>query len=373
MHSFLDYELPPDRIAQQPTAERDLSKLMVLRRESGDISHRLFRDLPDLLNAGDLLVLNDTRVLPARLIGHRDKTGGKWEGLFLREVNGGRGFVGRVESSRPAASQDSQTAGLEDSTRPTNLLWEMLCQTKGKPELGESFSVEGASLRMILRGKEGGHWLMKPEPDGSPADLLQQFGHMPLPPYIRKGLDEPSDRDRYQTVFARADGSVAAPTAGLHFTPAVFDRLRERGIHWTHVTLHIGLGTFEPIRAENPTEHVMHHEWADVPPAAVEAIQQCKAYGGRVISVGTTATRALESAARDGGLKPRRGETNLFIQEPYAFRVIDGLITNFHLPRTTLLLLVGAFAGSDLLRRAYAEAIANAYRFYSYGDAMLIL
>lgn len=341
MQPFLDYELPPDRIAQQPAAQRDLSKLMVLRRASAEIAHHVFRDLPDLLNPGDLLVLNDTRVLPARLIGHRDKTGGKWEGLFLRETADG--------------------------------LWEMLCQTKGKLEIGESCSVEPGPLRMVLRGKQGGHWLMKPEPDGSPADLLRAFGRMPLPPYIRKGKDEPSDRDRYQTVFARTDGSVAAPTAGLHFTPNVFDRLRERGIQWTHITLHVGLGTFEPIRAENPTEHIMHHEWADVPAAAVEAIRECKARGGRVISVGTTATRALESAVSDGVLKPWRGETNLFIQEPYAFRLIDGLITNFHLPRTTLLLLVGAFAGSDLLRRAYAEAIANAYRFYSYGDAMLIL
>ena len=341
MASIFDYELPPRLIAQQPAAERDAARLMVLNRARGAIAHHFFRDLPDLLNANDLLVLNDTRVLPARLIGHRDKTGGNWEGLFLGESEGG--------------------------------LWEMLCQTKGKPEIGEGFSVNSGTLRMVLRGKLDGHWLMEPQPQGSPADLLTRFGHMPLPPYIRKGKDEPSDRDRYQTVYARSDGSVAAPTAGLHFTPAVFDRLRERGVQWTHVTLHVGLGTFEPIRAENPTKHVMHHEWADVPAAAVEAIQECKARGGRVISVGTTATRALESAAKDGLLKPWSGRTNLFIHPPYDFRVIDGLITNFHLPRTTLLLLVGAFAGTEFLQRAYATAIAMEYRFFSYGDAMLIL
>ena len=341
MEPFLDYELPADRIAQHPAAQRDLSKLMVLRRARAEIAHHIFRDLPELLNPSDLLVLNDTRVLPARLIGHREKTSGKWEGLFLRETGNG--------------------------------LWEMLCQTKGKPEIGEVFSVAAGPLRMTLRGKEGGHWLMQPDAKGSPAELLHRFGRMPLPPYIRKGKDEFTDRDRYQTVFARSDGSVAAPTAGLHFTPAVFEQLRERGIQWTHVTLHVGLGTFEPIRSDNPTEHVMHHEWADVSDAAVEAIQRCKEQGGRVIGIGTTATRALESAARGGTLKPWHGETNLFIQDPYRFQVIDGLITNFHLPRTTLLLLVGALTGSEMLRRAYAEAIANEYRFFSYGDAMLIL
>ncbi len=341
MGSFYDYDLPPERIAQHSAAERDTSRLMVLRRPTGEITHHIFRDLSNLLNPGDLLVLNDTRVLPARLIGKRDKTGGKWEGLFVRETDDG--------------------------------LWEMLCQTKGKAEVGETFTVDAGSLRMILRGKVDGHWLMEPQPHGSPANLLTTFGHMPLPPYIRKGRDEAADRDRYQTVFARADGSIAAPTAGLHFTPSLFERLRERGVGWTHVTLHVGLGTFEPIRVDDPAKHVMHHEWSEVSQGAVDAIRQCKARGGRVVAVGTTATRALESAALGGDLHAWRSETNLFIREPFAFRVIDGLITNFHLPRTTLLLLVGAFAGAELLRRAYAAAIAMEYRFYSYGDAMLIL
>jgi S-adenosylmethionine:tRNA ribosyltransferase-isomerase len=194
-----------------------------------------------------------------------------------------------------------------------------------------------------------------------------------LPPYIRKGRAGVADRERYQTVYARADGSVAAPTAGLHFTPAVFDRLKVRGIAWTSVTLHVGLGTFEPIKTADPTQHRMHAEWADVPTAAVEAIRACKARGGRVIAVGTTATRALESAARGGELRAWRGETDIYIHPPYQFRAIDSLITNFHLPRTTLLLLVAAFAGAELVKRAYDDAMREEYRFYSYGDAMLIV
>src|SRR5262249_20385684 len=194
-----------------------------------------------------------------------------------------------------------------------------------------------------------------------------------LPPYIRKGMEQPGDRERYQTVYARADGSVAAPTAGLHFTPAVFDRLRARGIEWEYVTLHVGLGTFEPIRTQDPTQHQMHAEWGDVPAPTVGAIRECKSRGGRVIAVGTTATRALETAARGGELCPWRGETDIYIHPPYRFRVLDGLATNFHLPRTTLLLLVAAFAGPELVRRAYAEAVREQYHFYSYGDAMLVL
>jgi S-adenosylmethionine:tRNA ribosyltransferase-isomerase len=341
MDALFDYELPPERIAQHPAPERDGARLMVLRRRRNQIAHHVFRDLPELLNPGDLLVLNDTRVLAARLLGFRNKTGGKWEGLFLRETTDG--------------------------------LWEMLCQTKGKPETGETFRIGSGELCLVLRSKANGHWLMEPQPRGSPAEVLAKHGHIPLPPYIRKGKDEAADRDRYQTVFARADGSIAAPTAGLHFTPAVLERLRQRGISWTHVTLHVGIGTFEPIRTDDPSLHIMHHEWAEVPSDAVEAVRQCKERGGRIIAVGTTATRALESAAKDGSLHPWRSETNLFIQSPYEFKVIDGLITNFHLPRTTLLLLVAAFAGKEFLQRAYAEAIANEYRFYSYGDAMLIL
>lgn len=338
---LLDYDLPPHLIAQEPAPDRDAARLLVLDRATGALAHRHFRDLPELLSPGDLLVLNDTRVLPARLVGRRERTGGKWEGLFLRETAEG--------------------------------MWELLAQTRGRPQEGEVLAIDPGPLRLTLRGRAGGHWLAEPAPAGRAADLLAASGRVPLPPYIRKGIGGEADRERYQTVYARADGSVAAPTAGLHFTPALFDRLRDRGIEQAMVTLHVGLGTFEPIKAEDPSRHRMHAEWGEVPAGTVAAIRACKARGGRVIAVGTTATRALESAALNGELVPWRGETDIFIRPPYRFRVLDGLVTNFHLPRTTLLLLVAALAGADMVRAAYAEAVRREYRFYSYGDAMLIL
>jgi S-adenosylmethionine:tRNA ribosyltransferase-isomerase len=338
--NLLDYVLPPHLIAQEPTADRDAARLLVVDRSTGQLSHFHFRDLPCLLSPGDLLVLNVTRVLPARLIGRRERTGGKWEGLFLRATPGG--------------------------------LWELLAQTRGHPEPGEVIVIEPGPLRLTLRGRAGGHWLAEPSPMASPAELLAVSGHVPLPPYIRKGREEPGDGERYQTVYARADGSVAAPTAGLHFTPDLFERLRSRGIAWTAVTLHVGLGTFEPMKSDNPALHRMHEEWGEVPESAVTAIHECKARRCRVVTVGTTATRAVESAATGGELLPWSGETDLFIHPPYQFRIPDAMITNFHLPRTTLLLLVAAFAGTELTRQAYAQAVKDEYRFYSYGDAMLI-
>ena len=338
---FLDYELPAYLIAQAPTAERDASRLLVVERESGVLQHRHFRDLPSLLEPGDLLILNDSRVLPARLIGRRERTGGRWEGLFLREMEDGR--------------------------------WEMLAKTRGRPMPGETIAVEPGPLKLIIRGRIDGHWLVEPSPLGPAAELLAQSGRIPLPPYIRRGTAQDTDRLRYQTVFARNNGSVAAPTAGLHFTRVLFDRLRERGIDWCFVTLHVGLGTFEPIQTDDPASHKMHAEMADVRDDVVAAIGRCKSRGNRVIAVGTTATRALESAARDGTLKPWQGATDIFIRPPYQFRVVDSLITNFHLPRTTLLLLVAALTSGEMLKHAYQEAIHNEYRFYSYGDAMLVL
>jgi S-adenosylmethionine:tRNA ribosyltransferase-isomerase len=338
---LLDYELPPHLIAQEPAPDRDASRLLVVDRSTGRLHHHHFRDLPTLLNPGDLLVLNDTRVLPARVVGRRENTGGKWEGLFLRETS------------------DCQ--------------WELLAQTRGHPAVGEVIIIEPGPLKLTLRGRAGGHWLAEPSLPGPPAELLATSGQIPLPPYIRKGRAAAADRDRYQTVYARTDGSVAAPTAGLHFTPAVFDHLGARGIEWTHVTLHVGLGTFEPIKTSDPTQHQMHAEWGEAPAATVAAVRACKARGGRVIAVGTTATRALESAARGGELVPWTGETDIFIYPPYQFRVVDGLVTNFHLPRTTLLLLVAAFSSPELVKAAYAEAIRTGYRFFSYGDAMLVL
>jgi S-adenosylmethionine:tRNA ribosyltransferase-isomerase len=337
---LFDYELPTHLIAQEPAAERDAARLLVVDRSTGQLSHFHFRDLPSLLDPGDLLVLNDTRVLPARLIGRRARTGGKWEGLFLRATAEG--------------------------------LWELLAQTRGHPTPGEVIIIEPGPLRLTLRGHVGGHWLAEPTPVASPAELLAVSGHVPLPPYIRKGREQPGDRERYQTVFARENGSVAAPTAGLHFTPDLLERLRIGGVASTAVTLHVGLGTFEPMKTDDPAQHQMHSEWGEVPESAVSAIRASKARGCRVITVGTTATRAVESAARAGELTPWTGDTNLFIHPPYQFRVSDAMITNFHLPRTTLLLLVAAFAGTDLTKRAYAEALKHEYRFFSYGDAMLI-
>lgn len=341
MNPFFDFDLPEHLIAQQPAEERDGSRLLCLNRLDGALAHHHFRDLPELLNPGDLLVLNDTRVIPARVIGRREQTGGKWEGLFLQEN--------------------------------ADHVWEMLGQTKGHPQPGEIFVVEPGGLRLIYRGRAERHWLMQPEVDEPASELLARYGQIPLPPYIRKGRAGATDRERYQTVYARHEGSVAAPTAGLHFTPRIFENLKSRGIATTSVTLHVGLGTFEPMRTDDPALHVMHGEQVEVTEAAVEAIGQCRVRGGRVIGVGTTATRALESGASSGELRPWQGVTDLFIHPPYSFKAIDGMITNFHLPRTTLLLLVGALAGMDRLKHAYELAIANKYRFYSYGDAMLIV
>jgi S-adenosylmethionine:tRNA ribosyltransferase-isomerase len=339
---FFDYPLPDRLIAQHPAERRDESRLLVVRRGTGAIEHRVFRELPDLLAAGDLLVLNDTRVIPARVVGRREATGGKWEGLFVRETPDG--------------------------------LWELLAQTRGYARPGEAFALEPGPLRLILRGRTPDrHWLMEPDPPGSPAELLARSGHVPLPPYIRKGRAGDADRARYQTVFAARDGSVAAPTAGLHFTPELLARLAAGGVSDTRVTLHVGLGTFAPVKADDPTKHAIHAEWCEVTSETAAAVAACKARGGRVVAVGTTATRTLETAARGGAVAQFRGETDLFIHPPFAFRAVDALVTNFHLPRTTLLLLVGAFAGDDLLRRAYAEAVAREYRFFSYGDAMLVL
>lgn len=341
MSLFFDYQLPEQLIAQHPAARRDESRLLVVRRGLGALEHRIFRDLPELLARGDLLVLNDTLVVPARLVGRREATSGKWEGLFLSQNPDG--------------------------------LWEMLAQTGGYPQEGSRF-ISDTGLRLTLRGRTPDrHWLMEPEPGGNAMELLKQYGHIPIPPYIRKGQAWSGDEERYQTVYAERAGSVAAPTAGLHFTPELFDRLSTAGIGTARVTLHVGLGTFLPVKVDDPAQHPMHSEWCEVGRGAVDAIQAARARGHRVVAVGTTTTRTLESAALPAGLQPFSGPTSLYIRPPFEFQVVDALITNFHLPHTTLLLLVGAFAGSELLEHAYREAIARGYRFYSYGDAMLVL
>jgi S-adenosylmethionine:tRNA ribosyltransferase-isomerase len=339
---FLDYELPNDRIAQRPIEPRDHARLLVVRRKDNSLEHRLVYDLPRLLDPGDLLVVNDTRVMPARLIGKRSKTGGYWEGLYLGTTSNGE--------------------------------WQLLSQTRGHLVVGEQIEVEPGPLKLTLLDRPTGQpWLYAPDLPGSTVELLKSHGHTPLPPYIRKGRADEADRTQYQTVFAQMEGSVAAPTAGLHFTPELFERLRKRGIGRASVTLHVGLGTFQPLNDGKPEKHIMHREWCSVPAKTVEAINKTKKKGGRVVAVGTTTVRTLESAVRASMLQSWTGETDLFIRPPYEFRIVDALMTNFHLPRTTLLLLVDAFAGSDLVRRAYEAAMENDYRFFSYGDAMLVL
>lgn len=345
---FLDYELPPHLIAQEALAERDQARLLVVRRSDASLAHHVFLDLPELLNPGDLLILNDTKVLHARLLGRRVRTGGKWEGLFLR--------------------------ALADGT------WELLCQTRGRLTEGETIAVEPGPLQLQLIEKSPeGHWRVRPNESGTAVELLMRHGQVPLPPYIRKGRAAAGDEERYQTVYARRVGAVAAPTAGLHFTPRVFERLRQRGIDWAFVTLHVGLGTFQPIQVDDVTQHPIHREWGELSAVSAQAITACRARGGRVVAVGTTSVRVLETAAmasqgrEPAEVLPWSGETDLYIYPPYAFRVVDALVTNFHLPRTSLLLLVSAFAGGELIRRAYNTAIERQYRFYSYGDAMLIV
>ncbi len=334
---FLDYDLPPDLIAQRPAEPRDHARLLVVHRDRETIEHRHVFDLPDLLHAGDLLVVNDTRVLPARLLGRRERTGGKWEGLYLGTLADGS--------------------------------WSLLSQTKGTLTVGERVVVDTGLVLKLMDRPTGQPLVYRPESPGSAIELLEQHGTVPLPPYIRKGRGDDSDKSRYQTVFAQAPGSVAAPTAGLHFTPELFQRLHDRGIQHAAVTLHVGMGTFQPLGAGDPAKHVMHKEWCTLPAATAAAVRETQARGGRVVAVGTTTVRTLES----GEIIARTGDTDLFIRNPFTFRAVDALMTNFHLPRTSLLLLVGAFAGEKLIRQAYEMAVAERYRFFSYGDAMLIL
>ncbi|MBX6313226.1 MAG: tRNA preQ1(34) S-adenosylmethionine ribosyltransferase-isomerase QueA [Isosphaeraceae bacterium] len=340
--SAFDFELPDELIAQHPVEPRDRSRLMVVRRQAGTWEHRIFRDLPELLAPGDLLVRNNTRVVPARLLGHREATGGKWEGLFLRALPDGA--------------------------------WEILASTRGRPVPGETIVLDrGLRLTLVAQG-EAGRWIVRPEREAPATVLLEESGHVPLPPYIRKGREEPGDRLRYQTLFARVPGAVAAPTAGLHFTEELFRRLGERGIAWVDVTLHVGLGTFRPIEADRIEDHVLHAEWAELSEAAAMTLNEHRRRGGRIVAIGTTSARTLETAAdASGTIHPFAGETTLYLRPGHIFRGLDALITNFHLPRSSLLVLVAALAGYDLIRAAYAEAIRERYRFYSYGDAMLVL
>lgn len=333
-----DYHLPPELIAQAPLPERSASRLLVLDPAAQRMVDSSMRELPDWLRPGDLLVFNDTRVWPARMVGHKE-SGGAVELLLERLV-------------------------AEDSG------WFHLGVSK-KPKPGARIVVaDDCEFEMIER--DGPLFLLKTVDGAAIPELLARHGHIPLPPYIERA-DDAADRERYQTVFARDPGSAAAPTAGLHFDDALLAQLGERGIGIDHVTLHVGAGTFQNLREDDLDQVVLHREWCRVTPALVARVAATKAAGGRVIAVGTTATRTLESAARSGELLPFEGDTQLFIRPGYRFHVIDGLVTNFHLPQSSLLMLVCALAGTGFTLAAYRHAVAQRYRFFSYGDACLIL
>lgn len=340
MHTTdFDYELPPDRIAQHPANPRDSSRLLILDRRNDDIQHRRFRDLPQFLTSKDILVLNETRVIPARLHGKKLPGGGRVELLLLKRLA-------------------PQT-------------WEVMVGGKGLKPGRRVALTEGitAEIEADLGGPRRRVRFSQPV-----APELEEIGEMPLPPYIHTKLENP---DSYQTVFAQTPGSAAAPTAGLHFTQVLLERIRAKGVRIAKVTLHVGLDTFAPVSEEDPQSHPIHSEWCQITQEAVDAIIHCKQVGGRLIAVGTTSIRALETAARAAGdgqvISAYEGDTDLFILPGFDFRVVDVMLTNFHLPRSTLLMMVSAFAGRERILRAYRIAIENGYRFYSFGDAMLIL
>jgi S-adenosylmethionine:tRNA ribosyltransferase-isomerase len=339
--SDYDFELPSALIAQSPLDRRDASRLMVVRRDTGTIEHRAFTDLGDIVPAGDVIAVNRSKVIRARLLGARRGSGAPAEVLLLRRLAdgryeamvspGGKLKPGRIVDVAPELAIEI----LETTTRRTRIV----------------------SLRTTL----------------SADAAIERFGHVPLPPYIARA-DVPSDADRYQTVFAREPGSVAAPTAGLHFTPDLLSALDRKGVRRAEVVLHVGPGTFKPVEVEDPSDHVMHEEWFDVPTHAAETINAARSAGRCVWAVGTTTVRTLESAAQaDGTVTPGAGDTRIFLRPGSAFRVVDRLVTNFHLPRSTLMMLVAAFAGYDLTMTAYRTAVDAGYRFYSYGDAMVVI
>ena len=340
--SDYEYELPPDRIAQYPPERRGESRLLVVP-PSGAFRHLAFGAVTELFEAGDVLVVNESKVLPARLLGKKP-TGAPAEILLIR----------------PAPEVGDRH------------VWEALVRPGGKLKPGRTVVIgEGLDVE-VLDSIPGGGRVVRLVTDASPEEAMATHGHMPLPPYIDRE-DEPLDRERYQTVYARTAGSVAAPTAGLHFTQRLLDEITERGVVRAAVTLHVGVGTFRPVETDDPAEHEMHREWYDVPEATSRAVTEAHEGGRRVWAVGTTAVRTLEAAADESGrVAAGTGTTDLFIRPPFEVRVVDALLTNFHLPRSTLLMLVAALGGYDRVMAAYAEAIARGYRFYSYGDAMAV-
>lgn len=333
------YDLPPERIAQTPLADRAASKLLVMNRETGAIAHRHFRDIIEYLRPGDCLVMNNTRVIPARLYGTKEGTGGKIEFLLLKRI-----------------SLDN---------------WEVILKPGKKAKPGSWFVFgDGLLKAQVLEVAEDGKRIVHFEYEGVWEELLDRLGEMPLPPYIKEKL---SDKERYQTVYSKIDGSAAAPTAGLHFTPELLKKIEEKGVKLAYLTLHVGLGTFRPVSVENAEEHIMHTEHYEISPKTAEIINQSRKSGGRIIAVGTTSVRTLETVADENGyVKAKTGETNIFIYPGYTFKAVDGLITNFHLPESTLLMLVSAFAGREHILHAYQTAIEQEYRFFSFGDAMYL-
>ncbi|WP_315791387.1 tRNA preQ1(34) S-adenosylmethionine ribosyltransferase-isomerase QueA [Fischerella sp. JS2] len=371
-----DYELPTELIAQNPAVPRDSSKLLVVNSpnvgKENTLQHRIFRDLPEILQAGDLLVMNNTQVIPARLYGEKS-TGAEVEVLLLEErqhncwlalVKPGKRFKqGSKIVFTAKGKTDGEMGRLGD--REIGRSGERFHPTTPPPHHLLSATV------LETDAATGGRLLQFDLPEEvSLLQLLDVFGEVPLPPYI---TSTEAQSEQYQTVYAQNPGAVAAPTAGLHFTPELLEKLRQQNINQAFVTLHVGVGTFRPVEVENVTTHTMHEEWIEVPPSTVEQIRATKAAGGRIIAVGTTVVRALEGAATTGELQPFCGKTNLFIYPGYQWRVVEGMITNFHLPRSSLLMLVSALIGRQRLLNIYQEAIASRYRFYSFGDAMLIL
>ena len=334
------YDLPEELIAQDPLEDRTASRLLVLNRETGDIEHKIFSDVIDYLNVGDCLVINNTRVIPARLIGEKEGTGGKVEVLLLK--------------------------------RRANDVWETLVKPGKKLRPGARVTFGDGRLKAeILEITEEGNRLVRFYYEGIFEEILDSLGEMPLPPYITHKLE---DKEMYQTVYAKYDGSAAAPTAGLHFTKELLSKIEEKGIKIASITLHVGLGTFRPVKVDDVNNHHMHTEWYEVNAEAADIINETKRNGGRVICVGTTSCRTIESVADENGyMKAKTGETDIFIYPGYKFKIMDGLITNFHLPESTLVMLVSAFAGKENVLAAYETAVKERYRFFSFGDAMLLI
>lgn len=333
------FELPEQLIASQPQAERSASRLLVMNRQTGELQHQIFKDILQLLNPGDLLVFNNTRVIPARLFGEKS-SGGKVEVLVERLLQGQR-FLAHIRASKA-------------------------------PKPGTELLLEN-SAKVVMQQRHDTLFELELLGDEPVLAMLERLGHMPLPPYIARP-DTEEDKARYQTVYNQKPGAVAAPTAGLHFDQPLLDQLQAKGIEFAYVTLHVGAGTFQPVRVDSILEHKMHAEYIEVDQAVVDAVAACKARGNKVVAVGTTSVRSLESAAKQHGgeLKPYSGDTQIFIYPGYQFKVIDSLITNFHLPESTLIMLVSAFSTREYVLNAYQTAIAEQYRFYSYGDAMFI-